>query len=302
VFLINSVKTAALMGALAGILMLIGGLVGGGGGVAVALVIALGLNFFSCWCSDRLVLKMYRARPLSAGEEPELLESVGRLAQEAGIPPPEVYVIPSETPNAFATGRNPDHAVIGVTQGIMERLNADELSGVIAHELAHIRNRDTLLQTVAATLASAVTFIAFWARWGALLGAGSEEEGGGILALLAMAIFAPIAAALIRFAISRSEEFKADKFGAGLTRRPVDLADALQKIQQSNRQRPVGAGASHHATAHMFIVNPHKNPHRSGANTRPPAERRYPYVAFSRATRQEPAQRRGPGQRAFGRG
>ena len=200
------------MGGLAGLLMLIGGLVGGRQGVVIALAVSLGINFFSYWFSDRMILKMYRARPISPGEQRDLIGLVRELSKEAGLSMPDVYLIPSETPNAFATGRNPSHAVVGVTEGLLKLLDREELRGVLGHEMAHIQNRDILLQTIAATMATAIAFLAFMARWGAIMGMGGDnEEGGGIFGLLAMAIFAPIAAALIRFAISRSEEFRADK-------------------------------------------------------------------------------------------
>jgi heat shock protein HtpX len=273
----NSFKTAVLMAGLAGLLMLIGGLMGGKQGIVIALVLSLGINFFSFWFSDRIVLKMYRARPLSAGERPDLVKVVRELSQEAGLPMPELYIIPSETPNAFATGRNPSQAVVGVTEGILDILNANELKGVLGHEMAHIQNRDILLQTIAATLASAVTFLAFMARWGAIMGLGGNNDrgGGGIFALLAMAIFAPIAAALIRFAISRSEEFKADKTGAEITRRPSNLASALKKLHSGNRRHPFHTSPSHNATAHMFIVNPLSGRSFSKLfSTHPPVEER----------------------------
>ena len=253
----NSVKTAAFMAGLAGILMLIGGAVGGQQGVVTAFVVALGLNFFSYWFSDKLVLAMYRAQEVSEGEAPELHQIVRRLADRAGLPMPRVYIIPSENPNAFATGRSPSHAAVAVTQGILRMLNYDELEGVLGHELAHVKHRDILIQTVAATFASAISLLAYFARWGAIFGAGGRDErDGGVLGLLAMAIFAPIAATIIRLAISRSEEFRADHAGAEISGQPLALASALQKLQRGIQFRPMASTPSHNATAHMFTITP----------------------------------------------
>lgn len=255
----NIMKTTILMAALAGLLMLIGGVIGGEQGVVIAFVIALLMNFFSYWFSDKIVLTMYRAQEVSASQAPKLHEIVRRLTEKAELPMPRIYIIPTQTPNAFATGRNPSHAVVAVTEGILNMLNHDELEGVLGHELAHVKNRDILIQTIAATFASAISFLAFMARWGAIFGGfggGDDDEAGGILGLLAMAIFAPIAAALIRLAISRSEEFRADKSGAQISGQPLSLANALQKLHTGVKRRPMAATPSHNATAHMFIVTP----------------------------------------------
>ena len=254
----NSMKTVILMASLAGLLMLVGGLVAGDQGVIVAFIFAMGMNFFSYWFSDKLVLSMYRAQEVSAHEAPELHGIVRQLAERAGLPMPRIYIIPTDTPNAFATGRNPDHAAVAVTQGIMSMLSRDELSGVIGHELAHIKNRDILIQTIAATFASAISFLAYMARWGAILGGGGrdDDDGGGVLGLLAMVIIAPIAATLIQLAISRSREFMADAVGAEISGQPLSLARALQKLHEGVHRFPLSPTASHNATAHLFIVKP----------------------------------------------
>lgn len=253
----NSVKTAALMAGLAGMLMLIGGAIGGDQGVVLAFLVAMGLNFFSYWFSDKMVLTMYRAQEVSERDAPDLHRIVRRLADRAGLPMPRVYIIPSDNPNAFATGRNPSHAAVAVTQGILRMLNQEELEGVLGHELGHVKHRDILIQTVAATFASAISLLAYMARWGAIFGLGGRDDrDGGILGLLAMAIVAPIAATIIRLAISRSEEFRADRAGAEISGRPLALASALQKLQRGAQSRPLRATPSHNATAHMFIMTP----------------------------------------------
>ncbi len=272
----NIAKTAILMAGLAGLLMLLGGLVAGQQGVVIAFIIALAMNFFSYWFSDKIVLKMYRAQEVSEADAPQLYRIVRHLAQKADLPMPRVYIIPDDTPNAFATGRNPSHAVVAVTQGILGILNEEELSGVLGHELAHVKHRDILIQTIAATFASAISFLAFMARWGALLGGvGGDDDEGGIIGLLAMAIFAPIAAMLIRLAISRSEEYRADKSGAEISGKPLGLAQALQKLHQSVKQRPLKATPGRQATAHMFIVTPLSGEGVSALfSTHPPAGQR----------------------------
>jgi heat shock protein HtpX len=255
----NSIKTAVLMAGLAGILMVLGGLAAGDQGVIMAFIIAMGMNFFSYWFSDKLVLAMYRAQEVSSIEAPELHHIVRNLADRAGLPMPRVYVIPTETPNAFATGRNPSHAVVAVTEGILRILSRDELEGVLGHELAHVKHRDILIQTVAATFASAISFLAFMTRWGAMFGGfggRDENDGGGILGLLVMAIVAPIAAMIIQLAISRSREFGADATGAHISGRPLALANALRKLSLGVQRRPLADTPSHNATAHMFIVKP----------------------------------------------
>ncbi|PIE32893.1 protease HtpX [candidate division KSB3 bacterium] len=253
----NSMKTGILMAGLAGLLMLFGGYFGGEQGVIMAFIVAMGMNFFSYWFSDKLVLKMYRAQEVSQHESPELYGMVRRLARQAELPIPKVYIIPTENPNAFATGRNPKHAAVAVTTGIMRMLSHDELAGVIGHELGHVKNRDILIQTIAATFASAISFLAMMARWGAFFGGGrDDDEGGGALGMLAMALLAPVAATVIQLAISRSREFMADRAGAEISGSPQALASALGKISRGVQARPLAATPSHNATAHMFIMKP----------------------------------------------
>src|SRR5450759_1654605 len=215
----NTVKTALLLGALTGLLMFVGGLIGGKGGVYIAFIFAIILNFGSYWFSDKIVLKMYKAQEVSESSAPGLFSIVRNLALKAQLPMPRVYIIPEETPNAFATGRNEKHAVVAVTEGIMRILNKEELEGVIAHELSHIKNRDMLISSIAATIAGAISMLAIMAQWAAIFGGGSSDEdnGGGIIGLIAMAIFAPRAAAVIQMAISRSREYLADARGASIT-------------------------------------------------------------------------------------
>jgi len=252
----NTLKTALLLGALTGLLMLIGGLIGGRGGVFIAFIFAMILNFGSYWFSDKIVLKMYKAQEVSESSAPGLFSIVRNLALKAQLPMPRVCIIPEETPNAFATGRNEKHAVVAVTEGIMKILSKEELEGVIAHELSHIKNRDMLIGSIAATLAGAIVMLAHMAQWAAIFGGGrsdDEDEGGGIIGLIAMAILAPIAAALIQMTISRSREYLADASGAGITKNPYGLAGALEKLAKASQIIPLDAKPS---TAHLFIVNP----------------------------------------------
>lgn len=251
----NTVKTALLLGALTGLLMLIGGLIGGRGGVFIAFIFAMILNFGSYWFSDKIVLKMYSAQEVSESSAPGLFSIVHNLALKAQLPMPRVYIIPEEAPNAFATGRNEKHAVVAVTEGIMRILNKEELEGVIAHELSHIKNRDMLIGSIAATLAGAIVMLAHMAQWAAIFGGGrsDDDDGGGIIELIAMAILAPLAAALIQMAISRSREYLADASGAGITKNPYGLAGALEKLAKASQIIPMDAKPS---TAHLFIVNP----------------------------------------------
>lgn len=252
----NRVKTMMLMAALTALLLFVGQAIGGRGGLMVALVFALVMNFVSYWFSDRIVLSMYGAQPVTEMEAPELYYIVRSLAQRGNIPMPKVYIIPEEAPNAFATGRNPSHAAVAVTAGLMRLLNRDELAGVIAHELGHIINRDTLIMTVASTIAGALSMLANTAMWGAMLGRSSDDDddGGNAIAGLVGIIVAPIAAALIQMAISRSREFLADEAGARLSGNPLALASALRKIEQWSQRVVMGHGSP--ATAHMFIINP----------------------------------------------
>ena len=273
----NTVKTVALLGALTGLFVLIGGSVGGSGGATIALALAVVMNFGAWWFSDKLALRMSGAREVSEADAPDLHAMVANLAQLARLPKPRVYIIESDTPNAFATGRDPKHAAVAVTTGIMGLLSRDELSGVIAHELAHVRNRDTLISAVSATVAGAITWIAQMIQFNALfggLGGNDREEGGGSIAgALILAFLAPIAAVIIQMAISRSREFQADATGARILGDPLPLASALEKLQVGNQRRPLVNGNP--ATAHMYIVNPF-----GGANvgklfsTHPPVEDR----------------------------
>jgi heat shock protein HtpX len=253
----NNLKTLVLLATLTALLIWIGQALGGEQGFMMGLMFAGLMNFGAYWWSDKIVLRMYGAQEVTQSEAPELYEIVRNLAHRAEIPMPKVYVIPEEAPNAFATGRNPQHAAVAVTQGIMRALNREELTGVLAHELGHVKNRDTLIMTVAATLAGALSMIANMAAWGAMLGGSrSDEEGEGHhpIAGLVGVIMAPIAATLIQMAISRSREFIADATGARISGNPLALASALGKIEAWSQQVPMAAGSP--ATAHMFIINP----------------------------------------------
>jgi len=252
----NRIKTTFLLTCLTLLLIAMGGAIGGRSGMIIAFVIAGGMNFFSYWYSDKIVLKMYRAKEVSASTHPAFYNMVSRLAQQARMPMPKVYIIPSEGPNAFATGRNPQNAAVAATEGIMRLLSEDELEGVMAHELAHVQNRDTLISTVAATIAGAIAMLGNMLQWAAIFGGGNsdEEEGGGMLGGLAMAIIAPIAAMLIQMAVSRSREYLADETGAKICGKPLALASALHKLQMGVQAAPMQEATP--ATSHMFIVNP----------------------------------------------
>jgi len=251
----SALKTTVLLGALSGLIMLIGGLLGGRGGVEVAFVIALAMNFFSYWFSDKMVLRAYGAQPLDANNAPELYSIVHELAEDARIPMPRLYLIDTDTPNAFATGRNPNHAAVAVTRGIMRLCTREELKGVLSHELSHVINRDILVSSIAATLAAVVMMLGSWMRWAAIFGGGRDDEGrGGALELIVMAILAPFAAMLIQLAISRTREYAADASGARLSHHPLYLASALRKLETANERMPMADATP--ATAHLFIVNP----------------------------------------------
>ena len=252
----SQIKTGLLLGLLTAIILLFGRMVGGQSGLVVAFILALVMNVSSYWFSDRIVLAMYRAQELSPGEAPYLHQTVAEIAERANIPMPRIYLIPQDTPNAFATGRGPNHAVVAVTRGILNLLSPEELKGVLAHEIGHIRNRDILIQTVAATLAGAIMFVSNMVKWAPIFGFGAsdDEEGGSPVVALVLAIVAPIAAMLIQMAISRSREYLADETGAKLSGNPEYLASALEKLDAYARSMPIH-GASP-ATAHMFIVNP----------------------------------------------
>ena len=251
----NMFKTAILLGVLTALLVLIGGALGGQEGMLVAFVFALAMNFASYWFSDKLVLTMYGAKPIEEAQAPGLYRIVRTLATRAGISMPRVYLIASETPNAFATGRNPQHAAVAVTEGILRMLDEQELEGVLAHELAHVKNRDVLIATIAATLAGAITYLAHMAQWAAMFGGrrDDEEGGGSVFGAILMAILAPIAAMLIQMAVSRAREYQADATGARLAGQPSGLANALGKLHTASQLVPMQASP---ATAHLFIVNP----------------------------------------------
>src|SRR6478736_3433447 len=252
----NTFKTAFLLTALTLLLMLFGRVFGGQNGMVLALGIAVVMNFVSYFYSDKIALAMYRAQPVSREELPRAYAAVERLTQKIGIPMPKMYVIPTESPNAFATGRNPQHASVAVTHGILQLLNDEELEGVLAHELGHVNNRDILISSVAATIAGAITMLASMGRWAMIFGGferNDRDNRGGGLAALFMLIVAPIAASLIQLAVSRSREYQADATGAHLTGNPYALASALGKLDAYSRCLPMAANAS---TAHLFIIQP----------------------------------------------
>ena len=261
-----------LLASLTALVLWLGQAMGGPGGLKFALLFAVVMNFGAYWFSDKIVLKMYGARLIGQEEAPKLHSIVNNLAQKMGIPTPKIYMMAQEAPNAFATGRNPQHAAVAVTEGIMRLINEEELEGVLAHELAHVSNRDTLISMIAATLAGALSHLANMAMWGAMLGGGrsrDDDRGGNpLIALLGM-IIAPIAAALIQMAISRSREFLADQTGAALTGRPLALASALQKIEGWKKEIPMQGGSP--STAHMFIINPFSAKGLSGLFSTHPA-------------------------------
>jgi heat shock protein HtpX len=277
----NQIKTTMLLAVMTIFFLWIGQLLGGRQGMIIALVFAAGMNFFSYWYSDKIVLRMYKAREATPAQAPELYSVVQNLAQNAGLPTPKVYIIPQASPNAFATGRNPEHAVVAVTEGLLEIMNRDELAGVLAHELAHVQNRDILIGSIAATMAGAVMMLASMARWSAFFGGvGDDEEGVGGLGLIVMSILAPIAAVLIQTAISRSREYMADSSGARFAGNTEGLARALEKLGAYSARRPMNANPS---TAHMFIVNPLSGKKMMSLfSTHPPLEDR---IARLRGTR-----------------
>jgi len=251
----SMIKTGVLMAALTAVFMVAGQAIGGSNGMILALVMAVGMNFFSYWFSDKMVLKMSGAKEATQAEEPELHQMVARLAERAELPMPKVYIIHKDTPNAFATGRNPDHAAVAVTTGLKSILKQDELAGVLAHELAHIKNRDILISTVAATMAGAIGTMASMAQYAMIFGGRSRNNngGGGMIGNIAMMILAPLGASLIQMAISRSREYQADASGAKICGHPQSLASALQQLENLNRRRPMDVNP---ATAQMYIVNP----------------------------------------------
>jgi len=252
----NGLKTMVLMVTLTLMLVFVGGLLGGKTGMTFALVMAFGINFITYWFSDKIVLKMYRAKPVTETEAPELYSIVRRLVQGAELPMPKICIMEQDQPNAFATGRNPEHGVVAVTTGIMRILSREELEGVIAHELAHIKNRDILVSTVAAAIAGAISYLAQMAQWAMIFGGSRNSEdnrGGNPIAALVMMIVGPIAAMMVQMAISRSREYGADAGGAHISGNPLYLANALKKLHTASQRIPMDANP---ATAHIFIVSP----------------------------------------------
>jgi heat shock protein HtpX len=256
----NTFRTTILLAVLTALLVWIGDMFGGRQGAIMALVLAGGMNFVSYWFSDKIVIKMYGGQEVGPNDDPELYGLVQDLAQRAGLPMPKVYVLPQDTPNAFATGRNPEHAAVAVTGGIRRILNKRELAGVLGHELTHVKNRDILVSTIAATLAGAIGYLAQMAQWAMIFGGNrdrDEEGGSNIFGLIVMMVVAPIAAMLIQMAVSRSREYGADEGGAKITGDPLALASALKKLHMGAQNIPLEANsATANATAHMFIVNP----------------------------------------------
>lgn len=252
----NTLKTTFLLTCLTLLLVAMGSAIGGRSGMIIAFLIAGGMNFFSYWYSDKIVLKMYKAREISEPENQPLYNMVSRLARQANMPMPKVYIIPSDGPNAFATGRNPANAAVAATEGIMRLLSDEELEGVMAHELAHVQNRDTLIGSIAATFAGAIAMLGNMLQWAAIFGGGNndEEDGGNMFGSLAIAFIAPMAAMLIQMAVSRSREYLADASGARICGKPLALANALRKLQMGAQAVPMTEATP--ATSHMFIVNP----------------------------------------------
>jgi heat shock protein HtpX len=269
----NTIKTALLLGLMSGVLLVLGDYLGGSSGLMMAFGFAVLMNFASYWFSDKIVLKMYRATPV--GPDHPLYQITARLAQRAGLPMPKVYIIPDQSPNAFATGRNPSHAAVAATEGVLRLLDEREIEGVIAHELAHVKHRDILISSVAATMAAAIMMVARMAQFAAMFGGGSRDDregGSNPIALLATVILAPIAAMLIQAAISRSREFGADRGGAEIAGTPYGLVDALKKLEFASKRIPMDANP---ATAHMFIMKPFSvHGMLSLFSTHPPTEAR----------------------------
>jgi len=269
--LFNQIKTVILLGLLTGLLIGVGGLFGRGG-LLIGLVFALLMNFFAYWFSDRIVLMMYRAREISKKDNPKLHELIEDLCKKAGIPKPKIYLVPSDTANAFATGRNKKHASVAVTEGILNLLNEKELKGVLAHEISHVKNRDILIATVAATIAGVISYAAMMARWSLFFGRDEQRGIGNLISLVVLAILAPLIAVIIQLAISRSREYLADESGAKLSE-PTGLANALDKLAKNTKIHPLRFGSE--ATSHLFIINPFSGKaFISLFSTHPPLEER----------------------------
>lgn len=268
----NSVKTVFLMTLMMVLFLIVGGALGGETGLIIAFIFSLALNFGSYWFSDKIVLKMYKAKEVTRDDNPRLYDTVAMLADRAQLPMPKVYIADNPTPNAFATGRNPDNGAVAVTTGILRLLDQKELEGVLAHELSHIKNRDILISTIAATLVGTITFIARMAGWAMLFG-GRDEDSGSAISSLVLLILSPIIAVLIQLAISRSREYMADEGGAQICGQPLALAGALNKLQSANKQIPMRNAET--STAHMFIVNPFSGKSMMKMfSTHPPVEER----------------------------
>ena len=296
----NQIRTTILLAVMTALIIWVGQLLGGRQGMIIALILAAGMNFFSYWYSDKLVLKMYRASEVTPGQAPQLYETVQRLAQRAGLPMPKLYVIPQQAPNAFATGRNPEHAVVAVTEGLLNLMEHDEVTGVLAHELAHVKNRDILIGSIAATMAGAIMVLASMARWSAIFGGGGnsddEDSGAGFIGLIAMSIIAPMAAMIIQMAISRSREYLADATGAGFAGSSEGLARALEKLGSYSKRVPMNANPS---TAHMFIVNPLSGKSMMSLfSTHPPLENRIARLRGSHPTSGKKIEEGGNGREA----
>lgn len=278
----NQIKTGMLLIMMTGLFLVLGYLLGGQTGMFIALIFAGVMNVSSYWYSDKIVLRMYRAQPLERSQAPGLFDTVARLARQAGLPMPKVYLIPESAPNAFATGRNPEHAVVAVTHGLMNMMNQEELEGVLAHELGHVKNRDILISTIVATLAGAIMWIASLARFSAFFGGRDDDEGGlGIIGVLVVSMVAPIAAMVVQMAVSRSREYLADATAASITGNPNGLASALSKLGGFSRSRAQVDASP--ATAHMFIVNPLTGKQMMNLfSTHPPIEDRVARLVGSR--------------------
>ena len=286
----NQIRTTLLLAAMTALILWIGQLIGGRQGMIIAFIFAGGMNFFSYWYSDKVVLRMYRAQPVTPQQAPEIHHIVQNLAARAGLPMPKIYIIPQQAPNAFATGRNPENAVVAVTEGLVRMMDSQEITGVLAHELAHVKNRDILISTIAATMAGAIMMLATMARWSAIFGGGhmDDEEGGslGFVGLILMSILAPMAAMVIQMAISRSREYLADSTGAQFAGEPNGLARALEKLGAYSGRLPLDANPS---TAHMFIVNPLSGKSlMSLFSTHPPLEERIARLRGIRPTTGRP--------------
>ena len=284
----NILRTGLLMAALTALFLVVGFLIGGQAGMAIAFLFAAGTNLFAYWNSDKVLLSMYGARPVDEAAEPELVHLVQQLAVQAGLPMPKVYIVQNDQPNAFATGRNPEHAAVCVTSGLLRNVDQEELAGVLAHELSHVKHRDTLIMTIVATIAGAVSMLANFA----LFFGDNRRNPFGFVGLLLVTLLAPIAAMLVQMAISRSREFDADREGAQISGRPLWLASALQKIERVAEVIPNAEAQSHPATAHMFIINPLHGGGLAGLfSSHPPTEER---TARLRAMAGQPATTAGP--------